>query len=74
MSARPDADYPPSGCRHCGLAKRLHFDRWTDAAGWHEFTAPSRELIAERMRAKYAGRRRMTGASAKSTMMANGET
>jgi hypothetical protein len=49
-------DYPPSGCHHCGLGRRLHFQRWTDAAGWHTFTEPSRELIAERMRAKYAGR------------------
>lgn len=46
----------PSGCHHCGIPERLHFDRWTDAAGWHGFTEPSRDLIAERMRAKYAGR------------------
>jgi hypothetical protein len=51
-----DPDSPPSGCHHCGLARRLHFQRWTDAAGWHKFTEPSRELIAERMRAKYASR------------------
>lgn len=56
MAASPNPDYPPSGCRHCGLAERLHFDRWTDAAGWHAFVEPSRELIAERMRARYAGR------------------
>lgn len=64
MTARPVpraqlpalADYPPSGCHHCGLGKRLHFDRWTDAAGWHEYAESSRELIAERMRAKYADR------------------
>jgi len=49
-------DYPPSGCHHCGLSRRLHFQRWTDVAGWHGFTEPSRELIAERMRAKYADR------------------
>lgn len=51
-----DPDYPPSGCHHCGLSRRLHARLWTDAAGWHGFTEPSRELIAERMRAKYAGR------------------
>lgn len=56
MAASPDPDYPPSGCRHCGLAERLHFDRWTDVAGWHGFTEPGPELIAERMLAKYAVR------------------
>jgi len=54
MSVRPDC--PPSGCHHCGLHRRLHFQRWTDAAGWHGFTEPSRERIADRMRAKYADR------------------
>lgn len=62
MPAAADPGYPRSGCHHCGLAKRLHFQRWTDAAGWHGFTEPSRELIAERMWAKYA-QRRMTVAT-----------
>lgn len=56
MATRIAVDYPPSGCHHCGLCKLGHFQRWTDAAGWHKFTEPSRELIAERMRAKYASR------------------
>lgn len=54
MTTHPNSEYPPSGCHHCGLARRLHVQRWTDSAGWHKFTEPSRELIAKRMRAKYA--------------------
>lgn len=56
MPARPESEFPPSGCRWCGRDQRLHFGRWSDEAGWHTFTEPTRELIAERMRAKYAGR------------------
>lgn len=47
-----DDDRPPSGCQHCGLGKRLHFQRWTDAAGWHKFEPPTKEKIRERMRLK----------------------
>lgn len=56
MSTHPDSEFPPSGCHHCGLDRRLHFQRWSDAAGWHGFTEPTRERITERMRARYAGR------------------
>lgn len=56
MNTVPDPKSPPSGCHHCGLRELEHFQRWTDAAGWHKFTEPSRELIAERTRARYAGR------------------
>lgn len=56
MATSPAAEFPPSGCARCGLDGRLHFDRWTDAAGWHPFVEPSRELIAGRMRARHAAR------------------
>lgn len=51
-----DVDRPPSGCEHCGLGQRLHFQRWTDAAGWHKFVPPTKEKIAERMRLRYAAK------------------
>lgn len=50
------ADRLPSGCAHCGLERHLHFQRWTDAAGWHKWTEPSREQIRDRMRQRYAER------------------
>ena len=53
---RDESEFPPSGCRHCGLGQRLHFQRWTNEAGWHVFREPTREQILERLRAKYAGR------------------
>lgn len=58
------ADCPPSGCHHCGIGERHHARQWTDAAGWHGFTEPSRELIVERMRAKYADRIEAKGGAA----------
>lgn len=51
-----DPEFPPSGCAHCGLERRLHFSRWTDAAGWHVWTEPSREQIRQRMRQRYFDR------------------
>lgn len=59
-----ESEFPPSGCRHCGLGPRLHFQRWTNEAGWHVFTEPTREQILERLRAKYASRLTEAKASA----------
>ncbi|MGI5281695.1 hypothetical protein ACQEVF_59140 [Nonomuraea polychroma] len=50
----------PSGCRWCGLAQRLHFQRWSRAAGWHGWTAPTQEQIKQRMK----DRRTVRGQSA----------
>ena len=55
------SDYPPSGCQHCGRRRLDHCGRWTDAAGWHKFEPPTKETIAERMRAKYAARLKAKG-------------
>ncbi|MET8864653.1 hypothetical protein ABZW11_17085 [Nonomuraea sp. NPDC004580] len=43
---------PPSGCAHCGIEQRHHFQRWTDAAGWHSYTPPTQQQIKDRMRAR----------------------
>jgi hypothetical protein len=39
----------PSGCRHCGVPARTHYRRWTEAAGWHGYTAPTDAQIKARM-------------------------
>jgi hypothetical protein len=49
MAARPESEFPPSGCRWCGLDRRLHFQRWTDAAGWHKWEHPTQEQFKARM-------------------------
>jgi len=44
----------PSACAHCTVGKYEHAQRWSAAEGigWHQYVAPSRELHAERFRAK----------------------
>lgn len=44
----------PNGCRHCGIDHREHAQRWTDAAGWHQWTPPTQQQIKARMRARRA--------------------
>ncbi|WP_431980061.1 hypothetical protein [Streptomyces qinglanensis] len=44
----------PSGCQHCGVEQRSHARRWTEAAGWHPWTAPTQEQMKARMRARRA--------------------
>lgn len=44
----------PSGCAHCGAARRGHFQRWKDGIGWHRWTAPTQQQIKERMLARRA--------------------
>ncbi|RKN61908.1 hypothetical protein D7231_32065 [Streptomyces klenkii] len=46
----------PSGCRWCGIPKRPHARRWTAAAGWHAWQAPTDAQILARMRARRARR------------------
>lgn len=50
----------PSACAHCDLPKRTHFQRWTDSAGWHRWTAPAQDQIKARMLARQAAARRRT--------------
>jgi hypothetical protein len=44
----------PSGCRWCGIGQRGHFQRWTEAAGWHGWAMPTTEQIKARMIARRA--------------------
>jgi len=44
----------PSGCRWCGVARRDHAQRWTEAAGWHGWTAPTQQQIKDRMKGRAA--------------------
>ncbi|MCM1964893.1 hypothetical protein [Streptomyces sp. G1] len=46
----------PSSCRWCSIPAGRHYQQWTAAAGWHPWTAPTREQIKERMRARRAAR------------------
>jgi hypothetical protein len=39
----------PSSCRHCGIARREHAQRWTTRAGWHQWTPPTEQQIKDRM-------------------------
>lgn len=55
MTGRPESEFPPSGCRWCGVAQDSHFQRWSDARadavgkGWHVHEPPTTEQIKERM-------------------------
>ncbi|MEU7891728.1 hypothetical protein AB0B45_02560 [Nonomuraea sp. NPDC049152] len=42
----------PNGCRWCGLAQRVHFQRWTPSAGWHGWTQPTTNQIKQRMKTR----------------------
>lgn len=39
----------PNGCQHCGIEARSHGRQWTEAAGWHAWTAPTQQQIKNRM-------------------------
>jgi hypothetical protein len=45
-------DPAPSGCHWCGVDRREHAQRWTEAAGWHGWTAPTQQQIKDRMLAR----------------------
>lgn len=40
----------PMGCRWCGIPYRDHAQSWIEGVGWHGWTEPTREQIAERLR------------------------
>lgn len=44
--------HTPSACRHCGVERREHAQRWTEDAGWHVWTAPTQQQIKDRMKAR----------------------
>lgn len=49
------AGVSPNGCRHCGLAKREHMQRWNAHAGLHKWTEPTDEQRKDRMKARALG-------------------
>ncbi|WP_157856109.1 hypothetical protein [Actinacidiphila yeochonensis] len=53
LTRRPTA---PTACRHCGLDRDGHFQRWTTAAGWHTWAMPDQALIKARMLARRTNR------------------
>lgn len=42
----------PGGCRWCGILARGHYTRWASTVEFHQWTAPTREQIRERMFAR----------------------
>lgn len=46
----------PHGCGHCGIPERVHSRQWTEAAGWHQWAAPSNAQILARMKARRTAR------------------
>jgi hypothetical protein len=51
----PNGNPPnPDGCRWCGVAEREHCGRWTNGAGWHQWTQPTSTQRLARMRARRA--------------------
>lgn len=51
---RPSVE--PNACRHCGVAEREHYQRWTAEAQWHGWTAPTDAQRLARMRARREAR------------------
>lgn len=43
----------PMGCRWCGTPQREHSQRWTPDVRWHGYEQPTRQQIADRLRAKF---------------------
>ena len=46
----------PSGCQHCGIPERRHYQQWKPPVGWHQHTAPTDPQILTRMKARRAAR------------------
>lgn len=57
MSARPESEYPPSGCYWCGRVRHGHFQRWGSGVGFHKFEPPTKGLIRVRLLERYESRR-----------------
>jgi hypothetical protein len=46
----------PSGCGHCGIPRRQHYQQWTEAAGLHQWAPPSDAQVLARMKQRRANR------------------
>lgn len=47
----------PAACRHCPIPERDHMQRWTKAAGWHQWTEPTDAQRLARMKARRGARK-----------------
>lgn len=61
--ARTEKLPPVNGCRHCGVLRHEHGQRWTEGVGWHTWAAPSDGERLGRMRAQRAARAEMNRSS-----------
>ena len=55
------ANVEPNGCRHCGVAERVHYRRFKESfpwqsPGWHFWTAPTDSQRLRRMLIRRAAR------------------
>jgi hypothetical protein len=57
----------PTACAYCGISPRNHFQRWTSAAGWHEWRMPSQRKILMRMLARKGNPNRWIAATDRRT-------
>ena len=48
--------FEPSGCQHCGIPERRHYQQWKPPVGWHQHAAPTDSQILTRMKARRAAR------------------
>jgi hypothetical protein len=47
----------PQGCQYCGIPRSEHMQRWTQAAGWHQWEQPTQQQTKARMNARRNARR-----------------
>ena len=59
----------PNGCQHCGIPERAHWQQWNEAAGWHQWTAPTDTQILARMLTRRSARLAPTEQSAAPELM-----
>lgn len=50
----------PNGCRHCGIDKPNHVQRWAREVGIHGWVEPTDAQRLERMKARRAARAEVT--------------
>ncbi|PBC71553.1 hypothetical protein BX265_6163 [Streptomyces sp. TLI_235] len=46
----------PSGCQHCGIPERQHYQQWKPPVGWHQWEPPTDAQTLARMKARRAAR------------------
>jgi hypothetical protein len=54
VRAMIDTVIEPNGCRHCGEGRRMHFSRYAEGVGYHQWTEPTNEQRLARMHLRRA--------------------